>query len=99
MATLEQRIDPDRIREILVGVVRIAWQVFRLPVLALFVILEPVIGFLLSVSALLLTLCAIFFKFVVHRADFPFVMMLGFSIGCIFTLALYHGAIRVLSTR
>lgn len=85
------------------GVLRVilalAWDIVRLPVLTFLVIVEPLVQFFLSAIALLLALTAIFFKFVVHRADFPFWEIALLSIGCVWVLALYYAIIRMLGLR
>ena len=69
----------------------------RLPLLALFVILEPVVRVLLAGCALLLALNAFFFAAVRPLSSFPFWGMLAVAIGCVGLLALYYGAMRLLS--
>ena len=49
--------------------------------------------------ALLLALPALFFKFLVHRPDFPFWGMLARALGRVWALALYYMIIRVLGLR
>jgi len=78
---------------------RLTWDVVRLPLLTLLVILEPLVQFSLSACALLLTMTALFFRFLVHRPDFPFWGMLALSIGCVWVLALYYACIRLLGLR
>jgi hypothetical protein len=84
------------IERIGLGVLVVAWRVIRLPVLALVVILEPIITFVLAGLALLGVLTSILFK-LVGPADFPVWTMLGISIGFVMVLTLVHALIRLLS--
>ena len=68
-----------------------------MPLLALFVILEPVVRVLLAGAALLLTLNALFFAAVRPLSSFPFWGMLAIAVGCVGLLALYHATMRILS--
>ena len=80
------------------SVLAAVWAVARLPVLALLVILEPVVRFLLAGLALLVTLDALFFAALRPLSAFPFWGMLGFAVACVALLAVYHAALRVFST-
>ena len=82
---------------VLAGLLWLTWQAIRVPVLALLMILEPIVSTVLVAAALLGTLTAIFWKLASTRADFPFFGVLALSVGCFLLLALYHGAIRLLS--
>ena len=74
----------------------LAWQAIRLPLLAFLVILEPLVRFLLSALALLITLTALLWAFA-EPARFPFWTVLAGSLACVLVLALYHSLMRVLS--
>ena len=95
----DQSVERDRAAAVLAGVAWLLWQVIRWPVLALLVILEPVIRFILCGCALLGTLGAFLLKAIVHRPDVPFFGLLGLSISCVLLLALYYAAIRLFSGR
>jgi hypothetical protein len=82
---------------LLAGLLWIIWQAIRVPVLALFLILEPIVSTLLVAAALLGTLTAIFWKLTWDRPGFPFFGVLALSVGCFLLLSLYHGTIRLLS--
>lgn len=84
---------------VLAGLLWLAWQAMRVPVLALLTILEPIASTVLVAAALLGTLTAIFWKLASSRPDFPFLGTLALSVGCFLLLALYHAAIRLLSGR
>lgn len=72
------------------------WRIVRLPVLALLVVVEPVVGFVFASLALLGVLMTAFFA-VIHAPHFPLWTMLGISISFGLALTLYEGLIRVLS--
>ena len=76
--------------------VRLLWQPIRLAILALLVILEPVIAFLLGGFALLGVFTTILFKFI-GAPHFPFWTMLAISILFVALLALYEALINLLS--
>ena len=82
---------------VLAGLLWLAWQAIRVPVLALLMILEPIVSTLLVAAALLGTLTALFWKLASSRSDAPFLGALALSVGCFLLLTLYHGAIRLLS--
>jgi len=88
----------DLSRRVALSVLIAAWTMIRLPVLALLIILEPVVRFLLAGLALLVTLNALFFAALRPLSAFPFWGMLAFAVGCVALLAVYHAALRVLST-
>jgi hypothetical protein len=75
---------------------RVLWACARLPALALLVVLEPVVSFLLGTFALLLVLTALFLEFASTHAV-PFWSMLALAIACVGAQALYHGLVRALS--
>ena len=81
---------------LIVGVLWLIWQAIRSTVLALFLILEPLVGLTLSALALLLTLTAFFWKLASNRPDFPFFLVLGSALACFFALVLYRGLIQLL---
>ena len=77
---------------------RAAWRVVSFPLLALLVILEPVVGFLLAGLALLLTLAAFFWKLAAPPPlHAPFLALLAAAVGCVALLTLYQWLLRLLS--
>ena len=78
-------------------VLRAAWTLIRLPVLALLVILEPVVRVILAGFALLMTLTAFFWVAVLGLSAFPFWRMLALAIGAWLLLAFYYALVRVFS--
>jgi hypothetical protein len=78
------------------AVLRALWACVRFPMLALLVVLEPIVGFVLGALALLLVLSALFLK-TVSSHPIPFAAMLASGVGCVALLALYRAIIRLLS--
>jgi peptidoglycan/LPS O-acetylase OafA/YrhL len=81
--------------ELLRGMLRLLWHALRLPVLMFLVILEPVVRFVLGALALLGVLVALFFK-AYGVPHFPFVLMLGVSVGLGLMLAGYQALLDLL---
>ena len=79
------------------GILWLLWQAIRWPVLALLIVLEPVVRFVLCGFALLGTLTALMLRFTVDRPQFPFWGMLGVSLSCVALQMLYYAAIRLFS--
>ena len=79
------------------GALYCLWQVVRVPALALLVILEPIVSFVLVGIATLTVLVAFFFKFASNVAHFPFWGMLAGAVGCMMLLTIYRGLIALLS--
>lgn len=67
-----------------------------MPALLLLVTLEPVVSFALSALALLGVLTAFVWK-LVGPPHFPFLPVLGISLGFQLALLLYHAALRFLN--
>ena len=72
------------------------WQVVRLPALTFLLILEPIMRLVLGALALLGVLTALVLK-LAGAPHFPFLGMLGASMGCALLLAGYGALVRVLS--
>ena len=72
------------------------WLVVRLPACTLLAILAPVVRLMLGSLALLGVLMALFWK-LVGPPNFPFIPMLGASIGCAPVLAAYEALLRLLT--
>ena len=71
------------------------WHVVCLPVLILFVILEPVVSFVFGALALLGVLTTIFYK-LIGLPHFPTATMLTLSLGFGLLVMLYHAVIGIL---
>ena len=76
-----------------------AWMVVRIPILALLIVLEPVVSFVLTGLSLLGILTALFWKWTSADPRFPFWTMLALSIGFAVVLILYERLISLLSRR
>jgi hypothetical protein len=72
------------------------WRCVRLPMFLLLAILQPAISFVLGSLALLGVLAAFFWRFV-GPAHFPFLFVLGVSLGFKLVLILYHKLLGILS--
>lgn len=90
IAERQQTIAVDLLRRTL-GVI---WHAFRPPVFVFLAILEPVVRFTLSALALLGILTALFFK-LYGVPQFPFVLMLGISVGFGLALVAYYALLRM----
>jgi hypothetical protein len=83
---------------VLLGVLSLLWRAIRIPALALFVILEPVVRVVLAGVALLLVLTALFYR-AIGMPHFPFWTVLALGVGSALLLALYYALLRLLSSR
>lgn len=63
--------------------------------LLVLVLLEPLVQPLLCATALLAFAMAMFFRFLIGDAAFPFWGMLALSLICILLLSLYYGLVRL----
>jgi hypothetical protein len=72
------------------------WQGIRLPTFLLLAILEPVVSLVLGSLALLGVLTAFFWRFV-GPPHFPFLLVLGVSLGFELVLIIYRKLLGVLS--
>jgi hypothetical protein len=75
----------------------ILWQVVRLPVLAVLLVLEPFVSLILTAFGFLGIVVALILKFSGDLPHFPFWLMMAFSIGALLLLMAYHAFIRILS--
>jgi len=91
------RGDPSPGRTLLLRALWLLWQALRLPALALLIILEPLVAFVLSAAALVGIVIACFIKLSGDLPHFPFWGMVGSSVGCMLLLMVYHGVMQFLS--
>jgi hypothetical protein len=78
-------------------VLRTAWKVVSFPLLALLIILEPVVQFLLAGLALLLTLAAFFWMLAAPSSlHVPWLALLAAAVGCVALLDVYQWLLRLL---
>ena len=73
----------------------LVWNVLRIPVAAVLVLLEPVVCFVLAALAILSVIAAIFWKVSGIAPAFPLWGLLAFSAVSIVLLALYYALIRL----
>lgn len=88
---------PGILTGILAALGWLLWQAIRWAILALLIVLEPLVRVALGLFALLGTLTALFWRFVVDPPGFPFFTILAISLACIPALAMYYLALRVLA--
>jgi hypothetical protein len=73
------------------------WQVVRLPVLAVLIVLEPFVSLFLAGFGFLGIVMALILKFSGDLLHFPFWLMMAFSVGSILLLMAYHTLISLFS--
>ena len=83
-------------KNLLAGSLWLLWQGIRLPTFLLLAILEPVASLVLGSLALLGVLTAFFWRFV-GPVHFPFLLVLGISLGFELVLIIYRKLLGVLS--
>lgn len=79
------------------GALWFAWQIVRLPLLALLLALEPLVSLVLSVFGFLGIPVTIILKCSGDLPHFPFWGMMAFSIGSILVLMAYEALIGLLA--
>lgn len=79
------------------SVLWVLWQVVRLPVLAVLLVLEPLVSLILTGFGLLGIVVALILTASGDLQHFPFWLMVAFSVGAILLLMAYHVLIRVFS--
>lgn len=79
------------------GVLWIVWNVVRLPILAILLILEPAVTLVLWGAAFLGILTSLLFEFSGAVPDFPFWLMMSISVSWALLLLAYHALLRLLS--
>jgi len=84
--------------QVAAGVVRILWAGARFAIVALLVIVEPALRFVLGCVALLLTLMAAFYVVVRPALHVPVGAMLGLALGAVLLIGAYSATIRILRT-
>lgn len=73
------------------------WQVVRLPVLAMLLVLEPFVSLILTAFGFIGIVVTFILKFSGDLPHFPFWLMMAFSIGAILILMAYHALIGLFS--
>ena len=72
------------------------WNGIRLPIAAILLALEPIVGFICGAGLVLGVLAAILFEFSAVGPRFPFVKVLGISFSFAVILFLYYGLLSLL---
>jgi hypothetical protein len=83
---------PERI-----DVAGIVWSCIRVPIVAILVLLEPIVGFVLYALSILGLLSTFLFRFVGVAPHFPFWTMLFISLSFALAHLAYHLVIRVIA--
>lgn len=79
------------------NVIGLAWSIIRLPVLAVLVVFEPFVSFILSAAGFLGMLAALVLKISGDLPHSPFWGMMAASVGAVLLLMIYHLLILFLS--
>lgn len=82
-------------RSFLVGAGRVLWKFIRLPIAAVLVLLEPVVGFICGLGLVLGVLTSILFEISAVGPRFPFLKVLGISLSFGVIIFLYHGLVSL----
>jgi hypothetical protein len=98
METMTSRIPRVEVRcgALLGALIALVVRGITTVLLAALVLLEPLVQTVLCAIALLAFGTALFFRFLIGDAEFPFLGMLALSILCILLLALYYRLVRLL---
>jgi hypothetical protein len=99
MCNVDQ-LDGGRARrhgDLVLGILSVLWQLIRLPIFTLLVILEPIVRMLLTGLALLGTFIAIFIKCSGAAPHFSFWSTLATSVAFGLVLLAYEAAVRLFS--
>ena len=95
--TYDDRCDSPRGRALARGVLWTLWQIVRLPVLAVLLVLEPFVSLILTAVGFLGIVVAVILKVSHDLPHFPFWTMMGFSVGALLLQMAYHALIGILS--
>lgn len=74
---------------------RVLWNVIRLPIAAVLILLEPVVGFICGLGMVLGVLTSILFEISAVGPRFPFLKALGISLSFGVILFLYYGLLSL----
>lgn len=89
------RRDFPRGRALAWGFLWLLWQIVRLPVAAVLLVLEPFVSLVLTTFGFLGIVVALILKFSGDLPHFPFWLMIAFSVGAILVLMAYHALIGI----
>lgn len=87
------RRESPRGRKLAWSMLWILWQIVRLPVLAVLLVLEPFVSLVLTAFGFLGIVVALILRFTGDLPHFPFWLMIAFSVGAILLLMAYHALI------
>lgn len=73
------------------------WQIVRLPVIAVLLVLEPFVSLILTAFGFLGIVVALILKFSGDLPHFPFWLMMAISVGAILLVMAYHALIGMFS--
>jgi hypothetical protein len=82
-------------RSFLLGVGRVLWNVIRVPIVAVLLLLEPVVSFVCSAGLVLGLVTCIVWELSAAGPKFPLGKMLVFSFGCPVILFLYQALLSL----
>ncbi|SRR5258707_12526841 len=82
-------------RWFMAGTGRVLWNAIRLPIAAVLLLLEPVVGFICGVGLVLGVLISFLFEISAVGPRFPFVKAIGISLGFGVALFLYYGLLSL----
>jgi hypothetical protein len=82
-------------RPFLATAVRVLWNVVRLPIAAVLLALEPIVGLICGLGLVLGVLACILFEISAAGQRFPLVKMLSISLGFGVILFLYYGLLSI----
>src|SRR5882762_2458263 len=82
-------------RSLLRGLGRVLWNVIRVPIVAILLLLEPAVRFVCSAGLILGIVTCIVWELSAAGPKFPLGKMLVFSFGCPVLLFLYHALLSL----
>jgi hypothetical protein len=92
---LESRV-AGAVGHFLLNVVGIAWQIARLLIVAILMLVEPILGFVLGGLALVGVIVSVILKFSGAVPKFPFWSALAMSVGLYLAFLVYGVVVRAL---
>jgi hypothetical protein len=101
MITLRQGLwkngAPGTVADFSLKVLAFVWQIIRLPIFALLILLEPIVGFILCGFALVGAIVSVILKVSGAAPNFPFWAALAISVGFYVAFFLYTVVVRLLA--
>jgi hypothetical protein len=89
--------DPSIASGIATEALILVWHAVRIPVFVVLRLAEPLVRLVLGALGLLSILSALFYQFVSSEPHRPFLVLLGFGVGCGVTLLVYERLLRLFS--